>query len=92
MEAEFKRLISPVLFGLSLGLASLLVWYKFLSSLFPPEVYRPLHHWMYGLSLLLVGALKKSREYGRFSLSLGAILLADDFQDFLEIFSLLKIF
>jgi hypothetical protein len=65
--------------GLAFGVISLLLWYSFLSSFIPPKLYRPLHHWMYGLALLFLGLLKRSKNYGKFSISTGFVFFADDF-------------
>jgi len=50
-------------------------------------MYRPLHHWMYGLALLILGGLKLRKGYGKFSFATGSILFIDDFPDFLELFT-----
>ena len=77
----------PLILGLGCGVLSLLAWYGFLASAILPKMYRPLHHWMYGLALLILGGLKLRKGYGKFSFATGSILFIDDFPDFLELFT-----
>jgi len=75
----------PAIAGAAFGIIMLFIWYSFLSSIIPPRLYRPLHHWMYGLALLFLGFLRIGKNYGKFSLSTGFIFFADDFHDFLQL-------
>ena len=83
MQVKLKAVVS-LAGGILSGVLALLVWYSFLSPHVPPRLYRPLHHWMYGLVMLILGVTKLRRLYGQFSLSMGSILLIDDLHDFLE--------
>jgi len=78
------KTFTPLIFGVSLGLLSLILWYGLLASFILPKMYRPLHHWMYGVAMITLGAWKKQKSYGRLSLAIGAILLWDDFHDLLQ--------
>lgn len=80
---RFKAVL-PLVSGLAFAAALLVLWYGFLAAYLPAKLYRPLHHWMYGLAMLALGALKLGSFYGNFLLSFGGTLLADDFHDFLE--------
>ena len=82
------RVVTPVVFGVSLGLLSLTLWYGLLASLILPKMYRPLHHWMYGVAMMALGAWKHRKSYGKFFLAMGAILLWDDFHDLVQALSI----
>ena len=64
---RFRSLLAPIVLGLLLGLLSLNLWYGYLASFILPEMYRPLHHWMYGLALLAFGAWKSRGAMGNSS-------------------------
>jgi len=82
------KTFTPLIFGVSLGLLSLTLWYGLLASFVLPKMYRPLHHWMYGVAMIALGAWRHRKNYGRFSMAMGAILLWDDFHDLIQTLSI----
>ena len=85
---RFRSLLAPIVLGLLFSLLSLNLWYGYFAGFILPEMYRPLHHWMYGVTLLAFGAWKSRRSYGKFLLVVGVVLLLDDLHDLLQIFNL----
>ncbi|WP_309493677.1 hypothetical protein [Candidatus Hecatella orcuttiae] len=79
-KVKTKALLS-ILLGFSFAVISLAFWYFQLSPLIPPEFYRPLHHWMYGLFLVFVGFIRLEKNYGQFFFTAGLVYLIDDAQD-----------
>lgn len=81
------RVLLSVLLGFSSAVLSLAYWYLQLSLLIQPELYRPLHHWMYGLFMVFIGFIRVKKNYGQFFFTVGLIYLIDDASDLPVLFT-----